>query len=154
MAEFAIKGTVRARPETVFDVYTDHRGYAKLIAPISAAELEREGEPAPNGIGAIRVLRMRGATVREEVTGFDRPGRYSYRMLSGAPLDRFEATVTFEPHDGDTAVTYRVALVASSRPIPAKYPAEGAIRLFMRNAAKEAERRASDPSGERGRGSG
>ena len=66
MTEFVIRKTVAAKPETVFDVFTDHRGYANLVGLIRTSELEREGEPAPNGVGAIRVLHMPGATVREQ----------------------------------------------------------------------------------------
>jgi uncharacterized protein YndB with AHSA1/START domain len=140
MAEFVIEDTVKAKPETVFDVYTNHRGYANFINLIRTAELEREGEPAPNGLGAIRKLRLVGATVREEVTEYERPGRYSYRMLSGLPLDQFDATVTFQPAEEGTLVSYGVTVVGSVRGLPVKYPSEGAIRGFMRNAADEAER--------------
>jgi uncharacterized protein YndB with AHSA1/START domain len=44
-----------APPQTVFDVLTDHRGYAEYT-PLRRVELEREGDPPPNGVGAIRVL--------------------------------------------------------------------------------------------------
>lgn len=141
MAEFVIEDTVKAQPETVFDVYTDHRGYAELVTLIRTAELEREGNPAPNGVGAIRRLHLIGSTVREEVTEYERPTRYSYRMLSGAPFDRFEATVTFQArNDLETAVSYRVIVTGATRALPVKYPSEGAIRLFMRSAARAAER--------------
>ena len=85
MSEFEVHRTAAAKPETVFDVFTDHRGYANLVGMIKSSELEQEGQPAPNGLGAIRVIRLPGATVREQVTEFDRPTQYSYRMLSGAP---------------------------------------------------------------------
>lgn len=110
MSVFEVHRTVAAKPETVFDVFTDHRGYAKLVGMIKSSELEQEGEPAPNGVGAIRVIRLPGATVREQVTEFDRPAQYSYRMLSGAPLHDFVATVTFRPNgEGGTDVAYLVS---------------------------------------------
>jgi hypothetical protein len=140
MAEFVVQDTVKAKRETVFDVYTDHRGYAKLINVIRIAELEQEGELPPNGLGAIRKLDTVGTTIREEVTEYERPARYSYRMMSGAPFDRFEATVTFEPKDEGTSVSYRVTAVGAVRGLPVKYPSEAAIRRFMKSAAKEAER--------------
>jgi uncharacterized protein YndB with AHSA1/START domain len=143
MSEFVIDGTVKASPETVFDVYLDHRGYENLVSVIRKAELEREGDPAPNGLGAIRKLHLIGATVREEVTEYERPTKYSYRMLSGAPLDEFKATVTFTPTEEGTAVAYRVSVVGSVGILPVKFPSEEALRLFMRDAASEAERIAS-----------
>jgi hypothetical protein len=42
MTQFILEGAVRASPETVFDGYADHRGYADLVGLIRAAELERE----------------------------------------------------------------------------------------------------------------
>ena len=139
MTRFVLEDTVKAAPETVFDVYTDHRGYADLIGLIRTAELEQQGNPAPNGLGAIRKLHMPGATVREQVTEYDRPKSYSYRMLAGLPLDEFTATVTFTPTGQGTSVAYSVDVAGSLKALPVKFPSEEAIRLFMRKAAAKAE---------------
>jgi hypothetical protein len=56
VAGHAFDVTIRAPREVVFDVLTDHVGYA-AITPV---ELEREGDPAPNGTGAVRVMRPLG----------------------------------------------------------------------------------------------
>ena len=64
MASFTIVREVAAPPETIFEVLVDHRAYSS-ITPLRKSELEREGEPAPNGAGAIRVLqRGRAAAAR------------------------------------------------------------------------------------------
>ena len=91
----------------VFDVLTDHRGYAD-ITPVRKSELEREGEPAPDGVGAIRVLRSVGPPLREEVIAFERPSRFSYKLISGAPVRDHVGTVQLAPGDGGTRVTYAV----------------------------------------------
>jgi Polyketide cyclase / dehydrase and lipid transport len=140
MSEFALESQVTARPETVFDVYTDHRAYANLVGLVRAAELEREGEPPPNGLGAIRKLHLVGATVREEVTEYQRPSSYSYRMLSGAPFDQYTSRVTFTPAGRGTAVAYRVCVAPSVRVLPVEFPTKEFIRAFMRKADAEAER--------------
>jgi len=142
MAEFVREGTVKADPETVFDVYLDHVGYADLIPLIRSAELEKEGEPPPNGLGAIRKLHLPGATVREQVTGYDRPHRYSYKMLSGGPFKKFEATVSFTAAEEGTAVSYAVTVAGSVRGLPVTWPSEEAIDLFMKKAAAQAEHNA------------
>lgn len=144
MTRFTLEDTVNAPPETVFDVYTDHRGYADLVGIIRTAELEEQGTPAPNGLGAIRKLHMPGATVREQVTEYDRPRSYSYRMLAGLPLDEFTATVTFTPAGQGTSVAYSVDVVGSLKALPVKFPSEQAILLFMKKAAAKAEH-ASEP---------
>ncbi len=139
MPEFAIESTVSATPDTVFGVYTDHRRYADLAKLIRRAELEREGDPPPNGLGAIRKLHLPGVSVREQVTEFERPRCYSYRMLSGLPLDEYTAAVTFTPIERSTKVGYRVSVVGSIRGLPVKYPTEEFVRVFMRAADAEAE---------------
>jgi Polyketide cyclase / dehydrase and lipid transport len=142
MAEFVISKTVAARPETVFDLFTDHRNYAE-ITPIRSSELEREGDPPPNGVGAIRALRLVGPPIREEMTGYDRPTHFSYRMLSGVPVREYDATVNLAPVDRGTALSYRVTVTPA---IPALGFAVGwaigaGLRVLLRGLVSEAERR-------------
>ena len=97
MASFTFTREVAAPPETVFDVLTDHRRYAE-ITPLRKSELEREGEPAPNGVGAIRVLTARRAA---DARGSDRlrarRSRFSYTVLSGLPVRDHVGTVELTP---------------------------------------------------------
>jgi uncharacterized protein YndB with AHSA1/START domain len=65
MASFTLERQVDAPPEVVFEVLVDHRRYAEIVAPIRRSELEREGDPAPNGVGAVRVLKAIGPPLRE-----------------------------------------------------------------------------------------
>ena len=83
MASFTFVRRIAAPPETVFDVLTDHRGYA-AITPLRRSELEREGEPAPNGVGAIRVLTAVGPPLREEVLAYQPPDAASPTSCSPA----------------------------------------------------------------------
>jgi uncharacterized protein YndB with AHSA1/START domain len=107
MASFTFEREIAAPPETVFDVLTDHRRYAE-ITPLRRAELEREGEPAPNGVGAIRVLSSVGPPLREEVIAFEPPTRFSYKLLSGAPVRDHVGTVELSAHGAGTKVVYAV----------------------------------------------
>jgi hypothetical protein len=107
MASFTLVREVDAPPEVVFDVLTDHRRYSE-ITPIRRSELEREGEPAPNGVGAIRVLRSVGPPLREETIVYEAPRRFSYKLLSGAPLRDHVGTVELTPNGDGTKVTYAV----------------------------------------------
>jgi uncharacterized protein YndB with AHSA1/START domain len=146
MASFTYLRQVAAPPETVFDVLTDHRRYTD-ITPLRRAELEREGEPAPNGLGAIRVLSaLPGPPMREEVIGYERPRRFSYKILSGLPVRDHVGTVELSPKDGGTAVTYAVKTTPT---IPLAGPVfmailKKAIRDLIAGVAKESERRAAD----------
>ena len=135
---------VRAPREVVFDVLTDHRGYAD-ITPVRRAELEREGDPAPNGIGAIRVLRALGPPLREEVIAFERPRRFSYTILSGIPVRDHIGTVLLDPTPGGTLMTYTVKMIPTL-PLGGAAVlgvARQAVKVLVRGVAGEAERRAA-----------
>jgi uncharacterized protein YndB with AHSA1/START domain len=107
MASFTLVREVAAPPEVVFDVLVDHRGYSK-ITPLRSSELEREGDPAPNGIGAIRVLSAVGPPLREEVIAYAAPSRFSYKLLSGLPVRDHVGTVALLPQGKGTKITYAV----------------------------------------------
>jgi uncharacterized protein YndB with AHSA1/START domain len=145
MASFTHVRQVAAPPEVVFDVLTDHRRYTE-ITPLRRAELEREGEPEPDGVGAIRVLAIAGPPMREEVLVYERPYRFSYTLLSGLPVRDHVGTVELEPTDGGTEITYAVKTTPT---IPLAGPAfvailKKAIRDLIAGVAKESERRAAD----------
>ncbi|HET9163849.1 MAG TPA: SRPBCC family protein [Solirubrobacterales bacterium] len=143
MASFTLVREVSAPPETVFDVLTDHRRYAD-ISRLRKSELEREGDPAPNGVGAIRVLTAVGPPIREEVVAYEPPRRFSYKVLSGLPIRDHLGTVSLEPCDGRTRITYAL------KAIPTVPFAGGLVMVVLRRAvtelldgvASEAERRA------------
>jgi uncharacterized protein YndB with AHSA1/START domain len=144
MASFTYVRRVAAPPEIVFDVLTDHRRYPE-ITPLRRAELEREGEPVPNGVGAIRVLTFAGPPMREEVLAYERPRRFSYTVLSGLPFRDHIGTVELSPADGGTEVTYAIRTTPT---IPLAGGAailvlKQAIRTLLGGVAKESERRAA-----------
>jgi uncharacterized protein YndB with AHSA1/START domain len=147
VASFTFVREVKAPPETVFDVLTDHRRYAEMT-PLRKSVLEREGEPAPNGVGAIRVLHSVGPALREEVIGFERPGRFSYRMLSGVPLRDHVGTVSLEPGGAGTKVTYAVRTTPTLPVVGAAVVAVAklAIKQLLNGIVAESERRAATPA--------
>lgn len=144
MASFRYVRQVAAPPETVFDVLTDHRRYPEITA-LRKAELEREGEPAPNGLGAIRVLTLAGPPMREEVIAYERPHRFSYTILSGLPVRDHVGTVELSPADGGTKVTYAVKTTPTIPFAGAAVVAvlKQAIKGLLDGVAKESERRAN-----------
>ena len=72
---------IAAPQEIAWEVMTDHELYARWV-PRSVVELEAEGLPDRNGIGAIRVFHIGPVRTREEITTFDPPHRMAYRVLS------------------------------------------------------------------------
>jgi uncharacterized protein YndB with AHSA1/START domain len=144
MASFRLEKQVAASPETVFGVLTDHRGYAKLTL-LRKSELEREGEPAPNGVGAIRRLSVAGPPLREEVLAYEPSSRFSYKLLSGLPVRDHVGTVSLEPRDGGTKVVYTVRTIPT---VPlAGFAVVAALKLgvsqLLSGIVKESERLAA-----------
>jgi uncharacterized protein YndB with AHSA1/START domain len=148
MAEFTLKALVNAPIDTVFDVLTDHRGYADFT-PLRSVSLEREGHPAPNGVGAIRVLRLAGPPLREQVTEYVRPTRFVYTLLSGAPTRDHVGTVDLVQEAGGTRVTYRVETVPTVPSFLAPVVV-GVSRLAIGQLFNGIKKRAEQRAGNRG----
>ncbi len=143
MATFTFERQVAAPPEIVFEVLTDHCRYPE-ITPVRKAKLEREGEPVPNGVGAIRVLTAVGPPMREEVIDYEPSTRFSYKLLSGLPLRDHVGTVALSPEAGGTKVVYAVRTTPTV-PI-AGAAVVGAVKLgikqLLNGVSTESERRA------------
>lgn len=142
MASFTFVREIAAPPEVVFDVLTDHCGYSDLT-PVRRAELEREGDPAPNGVGAIRVLHLVGPPMREEVLAYERPSRFSYTVLSGLPVRDHVGTVELTPQDGGTRVVYAVRTTPTLPLVGAAVVAgiKQGIKQLLNGVAAESQRR-------------
>jgi len=142
MASFTFVRQIAAPPEVVFDVLTDHRGYSDLT-PVRRVELEREGEPAPNGVGAIRVLHLVGPPLREEVLAYEPPSRFSYTVLSGLPVRDHVGTVELTPHEGGTKVVYAVRTHPTLPLVGAAVVAgvKQGIKQLLNGVAAESQRR-------------
>lgn len=148
MANFTISSEIAAPVETVFDVLTDHRGYAK-ITPLRSSTLEREGSPDPNGVGAVRVLALAGPPIREEVTAFERPGHFAYRALSGVPAREHSGSVDLSQRGTGTILTWRVDSTPKL-PLPDSIWAalvRPVINQLLKDVVKESERRAEGSAG-------
>jgi len=144
VASFTLVREIKAQPEVVFDVLTDHRRYAEMT-PLRRSELEREGDPAPNGVGAIRVLTAVGPPLREEVVAYERPGRFSYKVLSGAPIRDHLGTAVLAAEGSGTRLTYSVRMMPT---VPlggglVVAVVKRGIEQLLNGVTAEAERRAA-----------
>ena len=98
---------VPALPAAVFARYTDHERWVDW-AGVKEVVLRQQGHPAPNGLGAIRVIRQAGMAIEEEITAFDPPKRMAYRLVAGAPVRDHFGEVRFDPEGSGTRVTWTV----------------------------------------------
>lgn len=135
----------RAPREVVFDVLADYAGYKKFTK-LMISEVEVPGDPAPNGVGAVRRLGAPGYSVRERILAYDPPNSMSYTIDSGVPIEGYRADVTLEPSvSGGTRITW-VGRFDSARYGLAPMLRSGfklAVGDLAKAVAREAERRSS-----------
>lgn len=143
MTSFILRASIAAPVDVVFDVLTDHRGQADVTA-LRSSTLEREGDPPPNGVGAIRRLTLLGPPIREQVTAFEPPHRFAYKMLSGVPVRSRTATVQLTQQGTGTVLTWQVDSIPKL-PVPAAVWSalvRPAINMLLKGVKKKAEARA------------
>ncbi|MBK5117308.1 MAG: SRPBCC family protein [Thermoleophilia bacterium] len=105
MATLDFSRTVAAPVETVWEVVADQRGMSEFTR-FRKVELEREGDPPPNGVGTIRVLHLVGPPAREEIITFDPPHRFAYKLLSGLPVKDHVGTIELSSAGEGTRMSY------------------------------------------------
>jgi uncharacterized protein YndB with AHSA1/START domain len=108
MTEFTLTRTTTASIETVFDALTDHRAIADYVWAVRRSTLDREGTPAPNGVGAVRRLEALGPAIVEEIIEYQRPTGYAYKMISGAPVRDHVGTVALREVGTGTEVSWHL----------------------------------------------
>ena len=108
MIEFTLSRTTTAPIETVFDALTDHRAIAGYTRAVRRSTLDREGVPAPNGVGAVRRLEAVGPALLEEIIAYQRPTGYTYKLVSGAPVRDHVGTVELREAGTGTEVSWHL----------------------------------------------
>jgi uncharacterized protein YndB with AHSA1/START domain len=108
MIEFTITRTTPASIDIVFDTLTDHRQLADHVWMFRRSTLDREGTPAPNGAGAIRRLVAIGSPFIEEIVTYERPTRWAYTLLSGAPIRDHLGTIDLREISTGTEVSWHL----------------------------------------------
>ena len=108
--------------------------------------LERKGDPAPNGVGAIRVLSTVGPPLREEVIAFQAPSRFSYKLLSGMPVRDHVGTVELDSDGDGTKMVYAVRTMPTLPLIGGAVIAvvKQGIQALIRGISTESEWRAAN----------
>jgi uncharacterized protein YndB with AHSA1/START domain len=99
--------TIPAPAEAVFDLLADHAHYDRFRG-INGSELVRQGDPAPNGIGALRRVKVRPLSFDEEITAYERPSRLDYLIVKlNVPFKHHGGSITLKPEGGATLVDWR-----------------------------------------------
>jgi uncharacterized protein YndB with AHSA1/START domain len=107
MRTIHVTRNIPAAPEGVFDLLADHANYDRFRA-INDSELLRDGDPAPNGIGALRRIKVRPFTFEEEITAYEPPSRLDYLIVKlNVPFQHHGGSITLRPEGEATMVDWR-----------------------------------------------
>jgi hypothetical protein len=107
MQEVVARQRVPAKRPEVWRVYTDHVSWTDW-AGLGTVRLARQGNPAPNGTGCVRVISSYGISVHEEVLSFDPPERMTYRVVRGGlPMKNHLGEVRLADDGGATLIEWR-----------------------------------------------
>ena len=102
-----VSRTIPAPAEGVFDLLSDHARYDRFRG-INGSELLREGDPAPNGVGALRRVKARPFSFDEEITAYERPSRLEYLIVKlNVPFDHHGGTIRLSPESGGIRVDWQ-----------------------------------------------
>ena len=143
-----VEATVRsaAPRDVVWAVLADGRSWHEW-GRWQTTELEREGDPPPDGVGAIRRNVRRQLTIREQVELWEPPSRFGYTLLSGLPLRDYHSVVTLTESGADgrcTNIHWESRFDARVRALDAPMRAlvQATLDEVAGGIAREAERRA------------
>lgn len=99
-----VERTILASPERVFAWMAAPASLT--AAPMVLRAAWTPASPAP-GVGAVREVLTTGTWFREEITAYDPPHSFSYRIIRSFPtFDHQGGTLTFTPVAGGTHVDW------------------------------------------------
>jgi hypothetical protein len=91
---------------------------------LTRSDLIRTGDPAPDGVGAVRRFTKNGIGSREEVVAWDPPHHLAYRVLSGVPVRHYRADVWITSEESGCLITW-------SATFDAKIPGTGRLMVVV-----------------------
>lgn len=107
MASFTITRKIEMPADQVWAIASD---WQKSPGPGISVKVEEEGDPESQGIGAIREITIGNVCVREKLESIKTPHSFTYRILSGAPMNDYLGYVEFIPKENSTIVQWKAEL--------------------------------------------
>jgi polyketide cyclase/dehydrase/lipid transport protein len=109
--QYAFEVTARSTADAsrLFELEADGSRWSEWARPlVPQSTWERQGEPAPGGVGAVRLLGLRPLFVREETVEYEQDRRHAYVLRTPMPVRDYRAEFVVTPRtDGGTDVVWR-----------------------------------------------
>lgn len=109
---------------------------------LSRSFLVRDGQPVPDGVGALRRFAVGPFGSTEEVVAWEPPRHLGYVARKGMPAKHYRADVVLDDEGGGTRITWTGTvepIVPGTGPLVLAY-ARGFVRLFVRELCAYAAR--------------
>ena len=125
--------TTTADPATVYALLREGATWPSW-SPIDSFELEREGEGAPEGVGAVRVFRNGRVEGRDTIVELVEDRRLAYTHVSSLPVKDYRAGVDLEPDGSGTRIRWQASFTPT---VPGTGPLlRRALERFLRQCAE------------------
>ncbi|SDJ22741.1 Polyketide cyclase / dehydrase and lipid transport [Actinokineospora alba] len=143
---YAVEVTASSRADaaTIFALVADGARWSEWAGPVIAhSSLERLGDPAPGGVGGVRLLGRKPVLVREETLEYEQDRRHVYALRTPSPMKDYQGEITLTPReDGGTEVVWRASfteLVPGTGPI-LRFGLNKGIKMLSRKLISAAQR--------------
>jgi hypothetical protein len=141
---FEINRSSSAPAATLFRLATDGARWAEWAKPLIVhSSWERQGDPAPGGIGAVRRVGMWPLLMREETVEYVQDRKHAYRLIGPpTPAKGYRGEAVFTPNaTGGTDLLWRGSFTEG---LPGTGPVmlvamRSAVRLIPKLLVKAAE---------------
>jgi uncharacterized protein YndB with AHSA1/START domain len=113
-ASYEVTARSAAPPERVFALLADVPSWQEWAGPmVLRSWWEREGDPPPGGVGAVRRLGVRGASSREEIVAYEPPRHLGY-VWHTRIVRNYRADVRLEPDGAGTRIVWSGSFTPTS----------------------------------------
>jgi len=106
MGEFSETTTIEAPRDAVWDLISVQQNWS-IWTPAREVILDPPGDPVPDGVGAVRAMRVVGPIApREEILEYEPPEHMAYRLVAQFPTRNYVAHMRLDDDGGVTRLEW------------------------------------------------